>query len=201
MPLIGEEGQRFEDFESCVNAISGNNTTREEAQQICGSFEEVDKEMNEEDKLTMVQKFVKFLSDDNSKNKKSNKEVEKSFEASSEYIQKDEKKQIVYGIVLKSDRPDLENDIFERDVVEKEAHNFMEKVQNFKMSHKFNTDDVSVVESYIAPTDFELNGHEVKKGDWLMATKIHDDKLWKGIEDGNFRGYSVGGTAIKEPAE
>jgi len=167
--------------------------------------------MDEIDNKSLMQKFIDFVSKENESesseqeeedDQEQDKDLEKtenSFESENEVIQKDDKQQIVYGIVLKNNRPDLEKDIFDQEFIEQEAHNFMLKATDFKVQHQFKTDDISIVESYVAPTDFTMNDCQVKKGDWVMATKIHNDELWKEVEQGNFRGYSVGGRAVKVP--
>lgn len=55
------------------------------------------------------------------------------------------------------------------------------------------------VESYIAPCDFEMNGHTVVKGSWVMATKINDDNLWKEVVEKGINGYSIKGKGKRNP--
>lgn len=57
-------------------------------------------------------------------------------------------------------------------------------------------DNGEIVESYIAPTDLEINGQPVSKGTWLMGV-VWSEKNWEKIERGDLTGYSLGGTAIK----
>ena len=58
--------------------------------------------------------------------------------------------------------------------------------------------DSQVVESYIAPADFELaEGQMVLKGDWVMSQQ-HSPEVWEKWKDGTFTGYSVGCTATTE---
>lgn len=126
---------------------------------------------------------------------------EDSFELESENLFKaDDEKRIAYSIVLKADRPDLEKDIFPAEVVEKTAHEFMEKFQNHNIEHEFDTEDVQPVESFVAPTDMEINGNEINKNDWVMAVKFQDDDLWELAKSGELSGFSVEGTALKAPA-
>ena len=56
-----------------------------------------------------------------------------------------------------------------------------------------------VVESYIAPTNFEMNGQLVNKGDWVLVSRIDDADHWKAVKSGEFNSYSVAGWALKKP--
>ena len=62
-----------------------------------------------------------------------------------------------------------------------------------KIMHDRLTRKADIVESYIAPEDFTLGSARVKKGSWVMVTKIKDDALWQKILDGKYTGYSFGG--------
>jgi DNA adenine methylase len=58
-----------------------------------------------------------------------------------------------------------------------------------------------ILESYIAPVDFTINGMHVKKGTWLMAARVVDPKLWQACKDGRFTGWSIEGDAQFEMIE
>lgn len=111
----------------------------------------------------------------------------------------DTAKRLVTGIVLEPDVVDSQGDTVPAEVIEKSAHDFLaeyNKMSQLGLMHvMFGELGISLVESYIAPVDFELNGVAVKKGTWVMTTKIHDDVLWGKIQNGEITGYSVGGTA------
>ncbi len=49
-----------------------------------------------------------------------------------------------------------------------------------------------IVECYIAPVDFDLDGEEVKKGTWLMGV-IWDSDYFAKIENGERTGFSMEG--------
>ena len=57
----------------------------------------------------------------------------------------------------------------------------------------------SIIESYIAPTDFKCNGQVVKSGSWVMAVKIHDPALWQAVKKGDITGFSIAGTGTRTP--
>ena len=58
-----------------------------------------------------------------------------------------------------------------------------------------------IVESYIAPVDFTVNGQSVKKGTWLLGVRWTEEMFAK-IEKGERTGLSFYGTAdrVKEKA-
>lgn len=62
-----------------------------------------------------------------------------------------------------------------------------------------------IVESYIAPIDFELTDpygevQKIKKGTWLMGVILSQENFDK-VQKGELTGFSMGGAAIKIPDE
>jgi len=53
-------------------------------------------------------------------------------------------------------------------------------------------EQVKILESYLAPADFEVDGTRIKKGTWLLAVRIVDDELWRQIKAGDLTGFSIG---------
>jgi len=108
-------------------------------------------------------------------------------------FKKDREKQIVYGVVFEPDYVDAHNEFVSKEDIEEAAHQYLISSKTIKLSH---TDDiseaVSVVESYLAPVDFELNDMFIKEGTWIVALKIWDAELWQET-DGNIVGLSAGG--------
>lgn len=111
----------------------------------------------------------------------------------------DSDKRLVTGVVLEPDTVDSQGDIVSAEVIEEAAHNFLsrynQQTQLGIMHSVFGKLGIELVESYIAPVDFALNGVDVKKGTWIITTKILDDALWEKVKKGEITGYSVGGTA------
>ncbi len=103
--------------------------------------------------------------------------------------------QIVYGIVYEPDTVDAQGDEANAEVIKKAAYGFMENAQNFKVMHKGKNVKVQILENYLAPVDFKINKRQVKKGTWILVTRILDKKLWKQIKEGNLTGYSMAGYA------
>lgn len=102
---------------------------------------------------------------------------------------------IVYGIVYEPDTVDAQGDKANAEEIKKAAYDFMEHVQTFKVMHKGNKVKVKILENYIAPVDFTIEKREIKKGSWVLVTRILDKKLWKDIKSGKLTGYSMAGYA------
>lgn len=102
---------------------------------------------------------------------------------------------IVYGIVYEPDTEDSQGDKASEEEIRKAAYQFMEQVQVFKVNHKGKNVKVRILENYIAPVDFALTGGRVKKGSWVLVTRVLDKKIWKAIKDGDLTGYSMAGYA------
>lgn len=102
---------------------------------------------------------------------------------------------IVYGIVYEPDTVDAQGDKANAEEIKKAAYDFMEHVQTFKVMHKGNKVKVKILENYIAPVDFTIEKRDIKKGSWVLVTRILDKKLWKDIKSGKLTGYSMAGYA------
>ncbi|HDR7640740.1 XkdF-like putative serine protease domain-containing protein [Bacillus wiedmannii] len=118
----------------------------------------------------------------------------------------DEEQKLVYGVVYEpgsADNPethDSHGDFMEASDIEKSAHNFILKYRNIDTQHDFNAGAGEVVESYIAPTDMEVNGETIIKGSWVLVTKATEE-IWESIQKGDFTGYSLAGVAETEVIE
>lgn len=117
------------------------------------------------------------------------------------FLKRDDEKRIVYGIVLEPgdpEHPDAQGDWLKPDQIETAAHDFMRRYRAAKaglgLQHEKAAPEVDVVENYIAPADFEMNGQKVKQGSWVLGSYVGDDKIWKAVKAGELTGYSIGGT-------
>ena len=114
----------------------------------------------------------------------------------------DTEKRLVYGEVLVPNEVDAQGDIISPEVIEDAAHNFLASYRNLDYKHLYLANDqANIVESYISPVDFSVNDHIIKKGSWIMVTKIIDDQLWDEIKNGELNGYSIVGIAQSIPVE
>jgi len=107
----------------------------------------------------------------------------------------------VFGIVLEPDVVDSQLDTYSAEEVRKTAHRFMEHHAQLGKQHtEIVTGKLKVLESYIAPVDFTIGTEVVKAGTWLLAIRVVDDDLWELTKSGGFTGFSIGGSAIRQPA-
>jgi hypothetical protein len=119
-------------------------------------------------------------------------------EAPVEFIKSmDVEKQLFTAVVLRPEVVDAHGDIYAHDVVENAAMDYMLKSQAGNVQHMFNTDEMAVVESYIAKSD-ALDGG-ILEGDWVMTMFVKDAGLWDMCKAGEFTGFSVGcmGTVVE----
>lgn len=110
----------------------------------------------------------------------------------------DDLKQVLY-VAMFADEADLHGDITTADEVRKACHNFNTHCMKANLFHMVETDSFSIVESYIAPTDFILGEHLVKANTWLVNLQIHDTDVWELVKSGEINGVSIGALASVQP--
>lgn len=109
----------------------------------------------------------------------------------------------VLGIVLEPEVVDAQGDIYSSEEIRVAAHRFMEEFGGLGLMHRLRVNDqVKVLESYLAPTDFSIGDLTVRKGTWLLAVRVLSDELWERVKSGDLTGFSIGGSArrVPEPA-
>jgi len=104
----------------------------------------------------------------------------------------------VYGVVLEPETEDSQTDIYSEAEVRKAAHYFMENDGAMGLMHEaLLKQGVKILESYLAPIDFEINGETVKAGTWILGVRVIDDKVWAAVKSGALTGFSIGGDALR----
>ncbi|WP_144498835.1 XkdF-like putative serine protease domain-containing protein [Bacillus pumilus] len=122
-------------------------------------------------------------------------EKENDFEKEIKVIAKaDDAQRLVYGIVYEPHVEDAHGDYMTPAEIEKAAHGFLKDAREIDKQHDFQGGVGEVVESYIAPSDFEMGDEMIKKGSWVLVTKASDE-IWEQIQKGEITGYSMAGTA------
>lgn len=112
----------------------------------------------------------------------------------------DEEEHYVLGIVLEPDVVDAQKDTYSADEVRNAAHIYMAQFQNRGLMHKdIVNGKVDLLESYLAPCDFAVGDQQVKAGTWIMAVRVKDDALWEQCKAGGLTGFSIGGSANRQP--
>ncbi|KIL14199.1 XkdF-like putative serine protease domain-containing protein [Bacillus safensis] len=101
---------------------------------------------------------------------------------------------LVYGVVYEPNTPDAHQDFMSATEIERAAHGFMKDARHIDKQHDFQHGVGEVVESYIAPADFEVGGELIRKGSWVLVTKASQE-IWDQIQKGHITGYSMAGTA------
>lgn len=124
--------------------------------------------------------------------------IEKSFDREIPFSKVDDERRLIYGIVYEPDALDSDLDSASELEIEKAAHDFLLEYNQMNIMHKYNTDDVRVVESYIAPVSYQFGGQNVRKGSWIIVSKVFSDGIWKDVKEGKYGGYSMEGTAKGE---
>jgi hypothetical protein len=113
---------------------------------------------------------------------------------------REEDEQYVLGVVLEPETEDAQGDIYSADEIRKSAYTFMENFGDMGLQHNgIVNDQIKILETYIAPMDFEIEGQKIQKGTWMLGARIVDDVLWQDVKKGTLTGWSIGGSAIKTP--
>jgi hypothetical protein len=68
---------------------------------------------------------------------------------------------------------------------------------NATLEHKAKFDGATVVESWIIDNPemdkSKAYGFDLPKGTWMISMKIEDDKVWKQVKEGKYKGFSIEG--------
>ena len=113
-----------------------------------------------------------------------------------------EDERYVLGVVLEPETVDTQLDIYSAEEIRAAAHRFMEEYRSIGFMHEYIvTEQIKILESYIAPVDFELDGEQIKQGSWLLALRIVDEELWEQDKSGEINAFSIGGDAFATPDE
>jgi len=110
-------------------------------------------------------------------------------------IKTDEKKRIVYGVVLQPGVRDAQDHIISAETIEKACYDYMERGYKITVQHgdEDYTDEIPVIENYITPQAVTIGHEKVKKGAWVMAVKINNEEIWERVEKKELTGFSIEG--------
>lgn len=109
-------------------------------------------------------------------------------------IKADAENHYVTGVVYEPMAEDSHGNFMTEAEITKAAYWFAKNGNKVDLQHSFEPlDGASVVESWIAKADFDIDGETVKKGTWLMTVEVADESVWEGIEKGEITGFSMGG--------
>lgn len=114
-------------------------------------------------------------------------------------VKVDDVKHLIASVVYEPEVVDAHGDGMTAEEIERSCHGFGIRYAQghgeLGTDHLERQDRASIVpvESYLAPVDFQLGDQLVKAGSWVMVSKVFDPKLWDGILDGTYTGYSFEG--------
>lgn len=114
-----------------------------------------------------------------------------------------DEKHLLVGCVLRPDYPIYRNNgkeeyylEFPKETVERLAYDYMQsgRIYSFTTDHKDNTDNVSIVESWIKTSENDKSndyGLDVPIGSWMICAKVEDELIWERVKTGELNGFSV----------
>lgn len=118
----------------------------------------------------------------------------------------DEEDRKALFVVLEPDVIDLHGDVYDATEVEKACDNFNSHCNTANLFHQVETEEASIVQSFISPATFTTDsGVEIKKGTWLQWWHFPrtetGEALWQGVKSGDINGISIGARATAEDLE
>jgi hypothetical protein len=114
-------------------------------------------------------------------------------------VMKEDLQGIVLGIVASPDEPpDQDGHVLTKEAIEEMCWEYNKNFAILKYRHSMGLtkEEAVTLESYIAPCNLMINGHEIKEGAWLMRVQLIDPKLKEQVKDGVIKGLSLGGYII-----
>ena len=121
---------------------------------------------------------------------KSEKRIEKMADGT------DREYRYVLGPVLIPNRVDLQKDWVSPAEIEDACHLFM---QSLMVSDGHNrvvkSSEATFVENYVMPVDVRVGNMDIPCGTWMAAARVYSPELIRKVDSGEYRGFSVEGTA------
>ena len=124
----------------------------------------------------------------------------------------DEKRRIVTGAMMIANKPIYRNTdgeefmvMFDKDTIEKIAQKFFKQgnSNNVNVMHETQVGGVYMFESFITDKERGIqapkNYSKVSDGSWFASYKVDNEDVWKSVEDGTFKGFSVEGMFNRVP--
>ena len=116
------------------------------------------------------------------------------FSTYSKILKFDSNTHYITGVVYEPMVEDAHGDFMTAEEIQKAAYWFAENGDSVDIQHSFESvEGLSVVESYVAPSDLTVGDTPVKKGTWLITVKCTNDDVWQAVEKGELTGFSMGG--------
>ena len=120
-----------------------------------------------------------------------------SFATFGRILKADADSHFVTGIVYEPMVEDSQGNYMTEEEITKAAYWFAKNGNQVDLQHCFEKcDGVTVVESYVAKCDMEIEGESIRKGTWLMTMEVSDAAVWGAIQKGDITGFSMGGMGV-----
>jgi hypothetical protein len=111
----------------------------------------------------------------------------------------DEEQRIALFVVLEPQEgdttTDLHGDTYNSIEIAKACRSFNEHCQKASFFHRMEIEDAEIIESYIAPADFIIDGESVTAGSWVQKWYFPETEigevLWQGVKSGEINGVSI----------
>lgn len=117
-----------------------------------------------------------------------------NFSTYGKIVKVDSENHYVTGIVYEPMAEDSHGNYMTAEEIQKAAYWFAKNGDNVDLQHSFEPlGSACVVENFIAKSDMEIEGEEIKKGTWLMTVEVSGGDVWDKIEKGEITGFSMGG--------
>jgi DNA adenine methylase len=110
----------------------------------------------------------------------------------------DTERRLVTGMVLVPETVDAQGDIISAEAIEGAAHDFLARYNReteLGVQHKSFNGQAELVESFLAPVSYTLEGRMILQGTWMITVHVTDDATWEKVKEGAITGFSIGGTA------
>lgn len=124
--------------------------------------------------------------------------IEKATSRHVPIIKVDAKKQIVAAIVYSPDEVDAQGDMATAEEIEEACNKFNTSHPRFRLNHGDKDIDVDMLQSYTLPLTGKIGDQTVKKGSWIILSRINDKEVWKKIDSGELTGISMRGFADRK---
>ena len=94
---------------------------------------------------------------------------------------------------------DAQGDVLVPETIRRTAHAYLAKHGQIGYMHRDFSRRFRILESFITPSDFEIDNQWVTKGSWLMAVRVLDEETWTEVKSGKITGFSIGGFGRRKP--
>lgn len=117
-----------------------------------------------------------------------------SFATYGRIVKTDAENHYVTGIVYEPMEEDSHGNHMTAEEITKAAHWFAKNGNKVDLQHSFvSLENASVVETWVAKADFNIDDEIIKKGTWLMTVEVSDEVVWEATQKGEITGFSMGG--------